>query len=145
MTAHNTVLYRPCHAHPYLVNDIFRDEFGFGDGIIISDCNDIPTLVSFRTANNISEAAARAMKGGVDWGLQCGSQPEYTGLQGALESGLIDSETIDKAVNRPLMMKFAMGLFDNPNVSPDNIRVINSKAHQDYPCFWCCRWRSQDI
>ena len=35
MTAHNTVLGRPCHAHPYLVNDIFRKEFGFGDGIII--------------------------------------------------------------------------------------------------------------
>jgi beta-glucosidase-like glycosyl hydrolase len=36
MTAHNTVLDRPCHAHPWLVNTVFRDEFSFGDGIIVS-------------------------------------------------------------------------------------------------------------
>ena len=56
------------------MNDIFRKEFGFGDGIIISDCNDIPALVAFRTATNLSQAAARAMQGGVDWDLQCGGQ-----------------------------------------------------------------------
>jgi beta-glucosidase-like glycosyl hydrolase len=50
MTAHNTVLNRPCHAHPYLVNKVFREEYGFGDGVIISDCNDIPALVDFRVA-----------------------------------------------------------------------------------------------
>lgn len=32
MTAHNTVLNRPCHSHPYLVNKIFREEYQFGDG-----------------------------------------------------------------------------------------------------------------
>jgi beta-glucosidase-like glycosyl hydrolase len=70
MTAHNTVLNKPCHAHPYLVNKVFREEYGFGDGVIISDCNDIPALVDFRTAKNISHAAAKGIGGGVDWDLQ---------------------------------------------------------------------------
>lgn len=130
MTAHNTVLNRPCHAHPYLVNDIFRTEFGFGDGIIISDCNDIPALVSFRTAVNTSQAAARAIQGGVDWDLQCGTESAYTELLPALAAGLVDIATIDKAVNRSLMMKFAKGLFDSPVVGPDRLGVINGAPHQ---------------
>ena len=55
MAAHNTVLNRPCHANPWLVNDVLREEYGFGDGVIISDCNDIPALVDFRVAANMTQ------------------------------------------------------------------------------------------
>jgi hypothetical protein len=55
MAAHNTVLNRPCHANPWLVNDVLRGEYGFGDGVIISDCNDIPALVDFRVAANMTQ------------------------------------------------------------------------------------------
>jgi len=75
------VLGRPCHAHPYLVNDVFRDEFSFGDGIIVSDCNDIEALVDFRTAANLTHAAANALLGGVDLDLQCGGNSAYTQLE----------------------------------------------------------------
>ena len=100
MTAHNSVLGRPCHAHPWLVNEVFRKEFSFGDGIIVSDCNDIEALVDFRVAANITDAAAEALKGGVDLDLQCGSNSAYTQLATAMSDGLTNTSTLDISVRR---------------------------------------------
>ena len=130
MTAHNTVLGRPCHAHPYLVNDVFRDEFSFGDGIIVSDCDDIEALVDFRTAANLTHAAANALLGGVDLDLQCGGKSAYTQLEAALGSGLINMTTLDLSVKRVLLEKFATGLFDHPITDPSLVKQINNPAHQ---------------
>eukprot|EP00038_Savillea_parva_P026203 m.52221 g.52221 ORF g.52221 m.52221 type:complete len:819 (+) comp7359_c0_seq1:68-2524(+) len=130
MTAHNTVLNRPCHAHPYLVNDIFRDEFNFGDGVIISDCNDIPALVSFRVAADLPNAAAKGMLGGVDWDLQCGNTNAYQHLNESVSAGLVNVSVIEKAVRRSLMEKFATGLFDNPYTDPKGVDGLNSAADQ---------------
>ena len=66
-----------------------QGEYGFADGVIISDCNDIPALVSFRTAANVTHAAAKGMQGGVDLDLQCGGQSAYTKLQEAITAGLV--------------------------------------------------------
>eukprot|EP00041_Stephanoeca_diplocostata_P027873 m.777576 g.777576 ORF g.777576 m.777576 type:complete len:794 (+) comp23267_c1_seq1:227-2608(+) len=130
MTAHNTVLNQPCHANSYLVNDIFRKEFGFGDGIIISDCNDIEALISFRTAEDMPHAAAKAINGGVDWDLQCGSSSAYTSLNESLARGLVNVSVIEQAVLRSLLEKFSLGLFDSPVTDPSLVRHVNSPAHQ---------------
>jgi beta-glucosidase len=130
MTAHNTVLNRPCHANPYLVNDILRTEFGFGDGIIISDCNDIEALVSFRVAEDMPHAAAKGLLGGVDWDLQCGGSSAYTSLGDALAANLVNESTIELAAKRSLMEKFAVGLFDSPYTSDGGISALNSLANQ---------------
>ena len=132
MTAHNTVLNRPCHAHPYLVNDVFRKEFGFADGIIISDCNDIEALVNFRVAANTTHAAAKALAGGVDWDLQCGSSSAYTLLGDAVKDGLVGRDMVRQAAKRALSAKFAAGLFDAPLTSDAALKagVLNSAAHR---------------
>ena len=126
MTAHNTVLNRPCHAHPWLVNTVFREEFEFGDGIIVSDCNDIEALVDFRVAKNTTFAAAAALLGGVDLDLQCGGNSAYTELNTAVELGLLNHTTIDKAARRVLSAKFATGLFDKPLTNPNLVKQLNS-------------------
>lgn len=130
MTAHNTVLNRPCHAHPWLVNTVFRDEFSFGDGIIVSDCNDIEALVDFRVARNNTYAAAAALLGGVDLDLQCGGNAAYTELENALSLGLLNVSTIEQAARRVLTAKFALGLFDQPRTDPTLVKQLNSDAHQ---------------
>ena len=132
MTAHNTVLNRPCHAHPYLVNDVFRKEFLFGDGVIISDCNDIEALVNFRVASNVTHAAATALAGGVDWDLQCGSSSAYTQLQAAVDAGLVEKGVVRQAALRALSAKFAAGLFDSPMTSHAALQagVLNSPEHR---------------
>jgi beta-glucosidase-like glycosyl hydrolase len=111
------------------VNEIFRKEFGFGDGVIISDCNDIEALIDFRVASNLSHAAAAALNGGVDWDLQCGGQSAYTTLDEAMANGMVDEATLDTVVSRILQQKFALGLFDNPIVSSAGLAGINSPAH----------------
>ena len=55
-TEADTVLGLDWGANDYVTNSILRREFGFGDGFIISDCNDIPALVSFRVAEAVSPA-----------------------------------------------------------------------------------------
>lgn len=132
MASHNTVLNQPMHANDYVTNGILRREFGFGDGIVLSDCNDVPALVDFRTAANISHAAAMAIAGGVDLDLQCGPKSAYTQLATALKDRSIDFARVKQAARRVLMAKFALGLFDEVS-GPDPATVaakINTKKHQ---------------
>jgi beta-glucosidase len=130
MTAHNTVLNRPCHAHPWLVNEVFRKEFSFGDGIIVSDCNDIEALVDFRVAKNNTYAAAAALIGGVDLDLQCGGNSAYTELGNAIASGLVNTSTLDLSVRRVLLAKFAVGLFDHPLTDESLVEELNNPTHR---------------
>lgn len=125
MTAHNTVLGQPCHANDYLVNTIFREEFGFGDGIIVSDCNDIEALVDFRVAEDIPHAAAAAMEGGVDLDLQCGSNSAYTQLQEAISARILNETKVEVAARRVLLEKFAAGLFDHPLTDPVRQTIVH--------------------
>jgi beta-glucosidase len=134
MPAHNTVLDVPCHANEWLINDVLRDAFGFGKGVALSDCNDIGVLADFRIAANRSHAAALALKAGVDWDLQCGTDPQdwgYNALPQALKDGLISLGDIDTTVRRVLTHKFAAGLFDQGPVDADKaISILDAPAHR---------------
>ena len=114
MPAHNTVLHVPCHGNPWLLNTTMRQTFGF-KGIMLSDCNDILVLEDYRFAVNKSHAASIALKAGVDWDLQCSTDPDrwaYNHLQEAINDGLISEADIDTTVRRILKHKFEVGLFD---------------------------------
>ena len=130
MTAHNTVLDRPCHANPWLVNTVFREEFSFGDGIIVSDCNDIEALMDFRVAKDMPSAAAAALDGGVDLDLQCGSSSAYTSLSAAIGQKLVNETTVETAARRVLLEKMAVGLFDHPLTDETLVKGLNNPKHQ---------------
>ena len=57
MAAHNTIDGQPCHANARLLNGVFRDELGFGDGIVISDCNDIEVQRARHRASPVRDDA----------------------------------------------------------------------------------------
>lgn len=122
MPSHNTVLDVPAHANSWLINDIFRDELGFGQGLTISDCNDLGALESFRIAANLSQAAALGLVGGTDQDLQCGNPAGYTytqdNIKSAIAEGFIDEKLIDRAAGRVLTSKFASGMFETPFTDP---------------------------
>ena len=151
MTSHNTVLnQRKCsrslrvllrkpqrsgctamHANDHVTNSILRGEFGFGDGFIISDCNDIPALVSFRVAANLSHAGAKGIKGGVDLDLQCGDQAAYTHLAEAISEGLTTLDNVKRNARRVLQAKFALGLFEKPMAEAAAAQAaLNTPAHR---------------
>eukprot|EP00051_Salpingoeca_urceolata_P006714 m.88884 g.88884 ORF g.88884 m.88884 type:complete len:769 (+) comp14957_c0_seq2:241-2547(+) len=132
MPSHQTVLGVPCHANDFLVNQIFREEYGFGLGLTISDCNDLGALQDFGVAANTTQAAALGLKGGVDQDLQCGSQATYSfaSIKQALALGLAEQVHVDNAVTHVLTMKFASGLFDTPSSDPTKLQYLDNPEHR---------------
>jgi len=109
MTAYNDVDGIPCTGNPWLLRDVLRHDWGF-DGLVISDLYAINGLVSARMAADYSEAAALAVKAGVDIDLggSCYGEP----LLQAVKKGLVNENQIDELVKHVLTQKFQLGLFD---------------------------------
>lgn len=128
MTSYNSIDGVPCTANKYLLDDVLRKQWGF-KGFVYSDLTSIEGIVGARVAKDNKEAAALALKAGVDMDL--GGNAYGKNLQQALKEGAITIEDIDKAVANVLRLKFRMGLFENPYVSPDQAKqVVRSKAHK---------------
>jgi beta-glucosidase len=119
MPSHQTVLDVPAHANAWLLDSVFRQELGFGSGLLLSDCNDISVLQDFRVASNASHAAAKGLRATVDVDLQCG-HPTYTeaNVEAALKDGTLSAGDLDNAVAHVLTSKVASRLFENPFTDP---------------------------
>ena len=101
----------PLTANRAVLHDLVRGQWGF-DGIYISDYNAIAELVPHGIAADIPEAAALALKAGVDIDMMASA---YTkGLPVALERGAVTISDLDAAVRRVLAFKARLGLFDDP-------------------------------
>ncbi len=86
----------PMTANKAVLNDLVRDQWGF-DGVMISDYNAVTELLAHGTARDIVEAAAAALKAGVDIDLMGDAYAK--GLPDALKRGLVTMEDIDQAVD----------------------------------------------
>ena len=111
MPAFNDVAGVPMTAHVALLRDWLRGKAGF-DGVIVSDYNAIAELMRHGVAGDLVEAAALALKAGVDIDMMSGAYGQ--GLPIALDQGLIDIHDIDAAAFRVLTLKERLGLFDDP-------------------------------
>jgi beta-glucosidase len=101
----------PMTANTSLLRDVLRGELGF-DGVIISDYHAIAELLNHGVAGDLAEAAALALKAGVDIDMM--SDAYRFGLPAALERGLVVMEEIDAAVRRVLSLKERLDLFQDP-------------------------------
>jgi len=101
----------PMTAHMGLLQDWLRGRLGF-DGVVISDYNAIAELIRHGIAVDLPEAAALALKAGVDIDMM--SDAYRRGLPIALERGAISVAEIDQSVRRVLILKERLGLFDDP-------------------------------
>lgn len=111
MPAFNSVDGRPMTAHVPLLRDYLRRRLGF-DGVIVSDYTAIPELVFHGVAGDLAEAAALALKAGVDMDMASGVYLNH--LPQALARGLVEIADIDAAVRRVLRLKQRLGLFEDP-------------------------------
>jgi beta-glucosidase len=101
-----------------------RGRLGF-DGVIVSDFNAIAELIRHGCAADLCEAAALALKAGVDIDMMSGAYRR--GLPLALEKGLVAMAEIDECVRRVLMLKERLGLFDDPfgrGASPESAAAL---------------------
>jgi beta-glucosidase len=101
----------PLSAHPVLLEGLLRERWGF-EGILISDYNAIHELINHGIAANRAEAAALALKAGIDIDMMAGCF--LNDLPKALERGLVTIEDVDRAVMRVLDLKDRLGLFVDP-------------------------------
>jgi beta-glucosidase len=101
----------PMTANKELLRNVLRGRFGF-KGVIVSDYNAIAELVRHGIAADLAQAAAHALKAGVDIDMMADAYRR--GLPVALERGLISMAEIDESVRRVLCLKEQLGLFDDP-------------------------------
>jgi beta-glucosidase len=101
----------PVAADPDLLTGILRDRYGF-TGTVVSDYFGVAFLqILHGVAGDRAEAAALALRAGVDVelpGVNCYGRP----LLEAVESGRVDPALVDRAVARILTQKCDLGLLD---------------------------------
>jgi beta-glucosidase len=101
----------PMTAHRELLRDWLRGRLGF-DGVLISDYNAIAELIRHGVAADLAEAAALALKAGVDIDMMADAYRH--GLPVALKRGIVSVADIDQSVRRVLILKERLGLFEDP-------------------------------
>jgi beta-glucosidase len=101
----------PLTSNEALLRDWLRGRLGF-DGVIISDYNAIAELIRHGVAADLPDAAALALRAGVDIDMMADGYRR--GLPVALKRGSVTLEQIDESVRRVLILKERLGLFDDP-------------------------------
>jgi beta-glucosidase len=101
----------PMTANKALLRDWLRGRLGF-DGVLISDYNAIAELIRHGVAADLAEAAALALKAGVDIDMMADAYRH--GLPIALQRGAVSVADIDQSVRRVLILKERLGLFEDP-------------------------------
>ena len=111
MAAYNAWEGVPCSANRRLLTEILRNEWGFG-GFVVSDyCGVDGILQAHRVASDEAEAAAMALKAGLDVLLPF---DKFDCVKQAIEKGRLTERELDENVLRILTAKYRIGLFDAP-------------------------------
>ena len=122
MTAYMDLNGVPATGNHWLLHDVLRQTWDF-QGFVVSDAQAVHNLRTHGFAADLADAAARAIKVGVDLEMAI-TDPAYAHLPEAVEAGLVDEHTLDASVRRVLAAKVRMGLLDQPFVDEDRAREV---------------------
>lgn len=126
MPAYHDIDGEPTSASRHLITEVLREKWGF-DGIVVSDYEAVTLLATHhRVARDDAEAAALALKAGIDIELP-GFTCFRTGIATALERGILDMAVVDAAVTRVLAAKLRLGLFEKPYVDEGPLELSSQK------------------
>jgi beta-glucosidase len=130
MCAYNRYMGEPCCGSAPLQEELLRGELGF-QGYIVSDCGAINDFHwGHKVVADREEAAALGVLSGTD--LNCGDQ--YEGLVQAVRQGLISEEEIDVVVERLMLARMKLGMFDPDEMVPWSTYPVDTlavEAHKD--------------
>ncbi len=126
MMAHNELSGIPCHAHPWLMQDVLRGEMGF-EGFVVSDWMDMEHIYDLhRTAVSVEDAYAQSVMAGMDMHMH---GPAFVpAMMKLVAEGVIPESRIDQSCRRILEMKFRLGLFENPFFEESAVDQVLLKA-----------------
>ena len=126
MASYNEIGGIPSHANRWMLTDLLRKQWGF-KGVVLSDYDGIEQLMSLHhVAGNLTDAAAMALRAGVDDDMPDGEA--FAHLPQALAQGKVTQAEIDTAVRRVLRLKFLAGLFDHPYADAAYARKVTDDA-----------------
>ena len=124
MCAYNRYMGEPCCGSAPLQEELLRGELGF-QGYIVSDCGAINDFHwGHKVVADREEAAALGVLSGTD--LNCGDQ--YEGLVQAVRQGLISEEEIDVVVERLMLARMKLGMFDPDEMVPWSTYPVDTLA-----------------
>jgi len=103
MTAYMDFNGIPATGNHWLLHDVLRQLWGF-NGFVVSDAQAVHNLRTHGFAADLTDAAARALKVGVDLEMAM-TDPAYAHLPEAVEAGLVDEQILDASVRRVLAAK----------------------------------------
>jgi beta-glucosidase len=114
MSAYNRVNGESATASRRLLADILRRDWGFA-GYVVSDCGAVDDIfLRHKIVATAEEASALALTRGCD--LECGAS--YRSLGRALQRGLLREADVDAAVERLMLARMRLGMFDPPERVP---------------------------
>jgi len=111
MNSFNTLNGIPATGNAMLQRDILKGSWGF-TGFVVSDWGSVREMVVHGYANDLPDAAAKAIAAGSDMDME--SSAYASSLAQLVRSGRVDVALVDDAVRRVLTKKFELGLFDDP-------------------------------
>lgn len=127
MTSYNSIDGVPCTSNKFLIDSLLRKRWGF-DGFVYSDLASIDGIAGAHVAANLEDAAIQAVEAGTDMDLGANA---YRQLVKAVQTGKVKESAINRAVSNVLRLKFRMGLFEQPYVSPEEAaRLVNCEDHR---------------
>ena len=130
MGAYNRVYGKSASGSDYLLTDILRKDWGF-KGHIVSDCGAVTDIwKGHRIAHSGAEAAAIAVKAGLN--LECGNT--FSHLEEAVQQGLLTEADLDNTLMPLMMTRLKLGILEPDSDCPYNEEqesVIGCQKHID--------------
>ncbi|GMY23519.1 beta-glucosidase BoGH3B-like isoform X3 [Fagus crenata] len=118
------------HANRELVTGFLKDTLKF-KGFVISDWEGVDRITS-PPHSNYSYSVQAAVQAGIDMVMVPFNYTEFIDdLTYLVKNNVIPMDRIDDAVARILLVKFSMGLFENPLADYSLVNELGSQAHRD--------------
>ncbi|MBN2003786.1 MAG: glycoside hydrolase family 3 C-terminal domain-containing protein [Anaerolineae bacterium] len=111
MSSFNEIAGVPSSANAFLLRTVLRDEWAW-PGVVLSDYDAIGELIQHGLAEDLREAALKAILAGEDIDMMSYAFPDH--LAALVREGLVPEALVDGAVLRILKLKMALGIFDRP-------------------------------
>ncbi|PKL21721.1 MAG: beta-glucosidase [Spirochaetae bacterium HGW-Spirochaetae-4] len=128
MPAYHDIDGEPCSSSHSLITGLLKNTWGF-DGLVVADYEaPMQLFADHKVARDVAEAAALALKAGMDMELPS-STTFKDGLLEAVSRGLVEMAEVDASVLKILLEKYRLGLFDHPFIEIDAIELGSSENH----------------